>query len=75
VKVRCHLREIRGRRGLREISEACGINRGLLSRVETGRVLPQDNWIEAMEMAYGAPFADWYPPLTIRVLELDEVNA
>jgi transcriptional regulator with XRE-family HTH domain len=72
VRVRCHLREIRGRRGIRQIAELCGVPRATLSTIETGRSLPKDAWVEPMEQAYGAPFADWYPALTVRVLELDE---
>jgi transcriptional regulator with XRE-family HTH domain len=73
--MRCYLRTIRGRRGIRAIAEQCGVNRATLSTIETGRTLPKDEWIEAMEAAYGAPFADWYPPLAVRVLELDVEDA
>lgn len=72
MRVRCYLREIRGRRGLREIAEAAGVNRGALSTIERGHTLPKDEWIEQMEAAYGAPFEQWYPALVARVLELDE---
>ena len=72
MKVRCYLREIRGRRPLRRIAADTGINRGTLSLVERGRMLPKDDWIERMEEAYGAPFDDWYPAAARRVLELDD---
>ena len=72
MKVRCYLREIRGRRGLRAVAKAAGVDRGTLSMIERGRMLPKDPWIEGMEAAYGAPFEEWYPPLTVRSLELDE---
>lgn len=72
MRVRCYLRDIRGRRSIRRISEASGVNRGTLSAIERGHVLPKDEWIEGMEAAYGAPFEEWYPPLVCRVLELDE---
>ena len=75
MRLRCYLREIRGRRGLRQIAEACGVNRGTLSSIERGHTTPKDEWIDAMEAAYGAPFADWYPPLAVRVLELDLEDA
>ena len=72
VRVRCYLREIRGRRSIRRLAIATGVNRGTLSMVDRGRMLPRDEWIEPMEDAYGAPFADWYPALAVRCLELDE---
>ena len=70
--VRCYLREIRGRRSIRKIAEASGVNRGTLSAIERGHVVPKDEQVEPMEAAYGAPFEEWYPPLVCRVLELDE---
>lgn len=75
LRLRCYLREIRGRRSLRVIAAACDVNRGTLSMIEVGRSLPKDEWIVAMEQAYGAPFEDWYPPLTARALELDLEDA
>lgn len=72
MRVRCYLREIRGRRSLRTIAERADVNRGTLSAIETGRTLPKDAWIEGMEAAYGAPYEDWYPALTRRALELDD---
>jgi transcriptional regulator with XRE-family HTH domain len=75
VRLRCYLRDIRGRRSLRRIADAAGVDRGTLSTIERGRAVPKDEWIDAMEAAYGAPFAEWYPALTVRVLELDEEEA
>jgi transcriptional regulator with XRE-family HTH domain len=72
VKVRCYLREIRGRRPLRDLAEASGVNRGTLSTIELGRRLPKDEEIEPLEQAYGQPFEHWYPAAVTRALELDE---
>jgi transcriptional regulator with XRE-family HTH domain len=74
VKARCYLRELRGRRGLREIAKQCGVNAGTLSTIETGRSLPKDKWIDAMEAAYGAPFSKWYPEILVRGLEPDDAD-
>ena len=72
MKARCYLRTIRGRRSLAQLAALAGINKGTLSMIERGRMLPKDAWIEAMENAYGVPFEEWYPALTVRALELDE---
>lgn len=71
MRLVCHLREIRGRRSIREISEAAGLNRGMLSSIERGRALPTDKWLEPLERAYGAPRTQWWPPEVLLVLEYD----
>ena len=60
MRVRCHLREIRGRRALRDLAEDARINRGTLSLIERGRLLPADKQIESLERAYGRPIGEWY---------------
>jgi hypothetical protein len=77
VRVICHLREIRGKRGMREISEAAGddkggFNRGTLSMLERGRMLPKDEWVPRLEHAYGAPVTQWYPAAVLLVIQADE---
>lgn len=42
-----------------------------LSGIERGRELPADEWIEALEAAYGAPVSDWYGPRVARALDPD----
>lgn len=72
MRVRCYLREIRGRRSLRAIAETSGINRGSLSTIERGTRLPTDDQVEQLEQAYGVPFEQMYHRQVIRVLEPDE---
>lgn len=75
MRVRCHLREIRGKRSLRDVAELAGVNRGLLSSIERGRSLPPDHWLEPLERAYGEPRTKWWPEETLLVLEYDEDGA
>ena len=37
-----------------------GINRGYLSRYETGKELPRDHHVATLEKHYGAPARTWY---------------
>ena len=72
MRVRCRLRDLRGDRSLREVAEAAGVNRGELSKIENGRLLPRDEWLERIEQAYGAPPHDWYPDYQLLQFEHDE---
>ena len=60
MRVRCRLRELRGRRSIRDMAEATGVQPAYLSLLEQGRLLPSDSWRVALEQAYGAPLARWY---------------
>ncbi len=71
MRLVCHLREIRGKRPLREIAEECGINRGTLSMIENGVHLPKNEDLYAMGMAYGAPPTKWYSELGLLALQED----
>jgi transcriptional regulator with XRE-family HTH domain len=64
MRLACRLRELRQARGLsiREVEERSGINRAYLSPIENGRLLAKDEWVEALEEAYGAPESEWYLP-------------
>jgi transcriptional regulator with XRE-family HTH domain len=59
VRLACRLRELREERGLsiRDVEARKGISRGYLSHLERGRLLPRDEWIDALEAVYEAP--DW----------------
>lgn len=72
MRLRCKLRTIRGERTLGDISELTGINRGTLSMIELGRLLPKDDQVEALEQAYGAPAHQWYGSRTLLAVEDDE---
>jgi transcriptional regulator with XRE-family HTH domain len=54
MRLACRLRELRLERGLsiRELETESGINRAYLSQLERGRLLPRDEWIEALKRAY-----------------------
>lgn len=72
MRVRCHLRDLRGKRPLSELEAETGINRGSLSQIESGRMLPHDKWLPALEAAYGAPKTAWYEPEVLLVIEYPE---
>jgi transcriptional regulator with XRE-family HTH domain len=76
MRVRCHLREIRGARSLRSIADEAGVNPGQLSMIEAGKTLPKDDEVPRLAKAYGRQFTDWYPPLVLSAIEVgdDELN-
>jgi transcriptional regulator with XRE-family HTH domain len=71
VNVPCNLREIRGKRVLRHVAEEAGINPGVLSQIERGRMLPRDSQLEQLEAVYGAPVEAWYPPRVLLAIEFE----
>jgi transcriptional regulator with XRE-family HTH domain len=74
MRLRCRMREVRTfeRKGLREVAEQAGINRGTLSFIEQGRLLPLDEQIPALEQAYGRPIEQLYSPLALRACQEDD---
>jgi transcriptional regulator with XRE-family HTH domain len=62
VRLPCRLREIRGRRKIKELAEDSGIAAATLRLIESGRQLPLDKHVAPMEQAYGQPFERWYEP-------------
>jgi transcriptional regulator with XRE-family HTH domain len=78
MRLACRLRELRLELGLsiRDMEAESGIDRAYLSQLERGRLLPRDEWIEAIEEAYGADRSSWYVPpagaIAGVVIELDE---
>jgi transcriptional regulator with XRE-family HTH domain len=64
MRVSCRLRAIRLGLGfsIRDLEAMTGIAGTDLSKVERGRLLPRDEWISALEQAYGAPRSTWYVP-------------
>jgi transcriptional regulator with XRE-family HTH domain len=64
VRLACRLRELREERGLsiRDVEARTGISRGYLSHLERGRLLPRDEWVDALEAVYEAPSSSWYVP-------------
>ena len=71
--VECRLRDYRGDRTLRALEQLTGINKGLLSMIEAGRLLPRDRDIAALEQAYGHARSEWYPDRVAAVL-VDETS-
>lgn len=53
MKVRCNLRKARGDRTLATMADLSGVLASELSRIETGRLLPADHQVRALEQAYG----------------------
>lgn len=62
------MREVREARGLSlgeivaRLPSDAKIARGDLSRLERGRLLPPDEWVPLLELAYGTPESTWYTP-------------
>jgi transcriptional regulator with XRE-family HTH domain len=74
VRLSCTFREIRRleRTSLGAISEIAGIHRGTLSLIERGRLLPTDEQIPGLELAYGRPIETLYSPLALRAVQEDD---
>lgn len=72
MRVRCLLRDIRGPRTMTEVAKVAGINLGALSRIEQGVAFPKDEQIPALEAAYGAMVTDWYPPIVLLAVEMED---
>jgi transcriptional regulator with XRE-family HTH domain len=73
MRLRCHLKDIRGARSLRSIALEAGVNAGQLSMIESGKLLPKDDEIPRLVAAYGRQFTDWYPPLVLVAIEVEDV--
>ena len=71
MRVDCRLRELRDA-SLREVEDLTGINLARLSQFEAGRLLPRDSEIPALEQAYGASAAVWYPPDVLLAIQKDD---
>lgn len=75
MRVRCHLREIRGGRRLADIAALSGVRVPDLSRIERGVMLPTDADVPKLAAAYGAVLDEWYdwePPQQM-VVDVDRV--
>lgn len=84
MRLRCHLRDVRGERQLAEVAaEVRALATGSeetkppgspeLSRIEQGYMLPRDEWIGPIASVYGLELDemyDWQPPQLIAV-EMD----
>lgn len=77
MRVRCHLREIRGARTLADIAALSGVKAPELSRIERGLMLPADTDLPKLAVAYGAVLDEWYDwePPQFLVIELDQREA
>lgn len=72
MRVSCSLRRIRGKRTLEAIRAESGVHIAELSKIERGIAFPRDEWLPALERAYGAPRHEWYQPELLVQLERDE---
>lgn len=72
MRLVCYLREIRGDRSIREISEASGVHRGTLSKLENGKLVPLEKEIAPLERAYGKPIEQWYSARSLLALQEEE---
>lgn len=70
MRLHCRLRELRGSKPLKQMARETGINRGYLSRYETGKELPRDHHVATLIRHYGGTPATWYTPHV--VLELTD---
>lgn len=59
IVARCRMRALRGKTSLRAFEQQTGIDRGDLSKIERGRLLPLPKHVPALEAAYG-PRAEWW---------------
>lgn len=77
MRLPTNLHEIRGKRTVKEIAEASGLNPATIRQIEQGRLVPLERHIGPLEKAYGEPVASWYPApvLLILVRELGEEQA
>jgi transcriptional regulator with XRE-family HTH domain len=57
------MRELRlaRRLSIREVERRTGISRARLSQLEHGRLLPRDEWLDALRVVYGDEDT-WYVP-------------
>jgi transcriptional regulator with XRE-family HTH domain len=73
LRLACRLRVLRGDRSIRQIEATSGINRGVLSRIEHGRLLPEDELVPVLEAVYGAPACEWYThPAALLAIQADD---
>jgi transcriptional regulator with XRE-family HTH domain len=63
---------LRGKRSLRQLEAESGILRGTLSRIENGRLLPDDSQVAALEELYGAEASTWYDSRTLLAIQADD---
>jgi len=72
MRVPTNLRAIRtaASLSLTEVEDLTGVNRAVLSQIETGRMLPADKFVGQLELAYGPP-SSWYPPELLLAIQLD----
>ncbi len=71
MRIHCRIRELRGDESLRDFADRVGMNRGTLSRIETGRGLPSDEEAQRIAEVLGRPLTDLYPPIALLAIELD----
>jgi transcriptional regulator with XRE-family HTH domain len=71
MHLQTNLPEIRGKRAIKEIAEASGINPATIRQVEAGTLVPREKHIGPLEAAYGAALEAWYSPRALLALQED----
>lgn len=75
MRLRCNLRRARGDRTLAEMAKVSGVLASELSRIETGRLLPADHQLRALEEAYGLTRLEMWSDEAMWAFMPDEVAA
>lgn len=72
MRLATRLRTLRVAAGLSltETADLTGVPKGDLSKIETGRALPRDEWVENLANAYG-PADGWYEPRLLLLIQAD----
>lgn len=73
MRVISHLRTIRidANLTLSEVEELTGVSKATLSKIETGRELPADKYLDDLARAYGEP-AGWYDAPLLLLIQADK---
>lgn len=73
MRLLSHLRTIRvdANLTLSEVEELTGVSKATLSKIETGRELPADKYLDDLARAYGEP-SSWYEPPLLLLIQADK---
>jgi transcriptional regulator with XRE-family HTH domain len=69
MRLRTSLAEIRGKRTVKEIAAASGVNEATIRQIEQGKLVPREAHVEPLERAYGAGIESWYSRRALLALQ------